>query len=77
MEAVRRNLYASGQKLAELSQREEDIVSLIAQGHSNRQIAEKLFLSEGTVKNHITAILQKSGLEHRTQIAISRLKGEL
>jgi DNA-binding NarL/FixJ family response regulator len=52
-------------------------VAAIAQGLSNRQIADSLFISEGTVKNHITAILAKSGLSHRTQIAISRIKGEL
>lgn len=77
MEAVRRNLHAAGEKRAELTPREADIAACIAEGLNNKQIAERLFLSEGTVKNHISVILQKSGLEHRTQIAISRLKGEL
>ncbi len=77
MKAVRENIPKSRKTLAQLSDREEDIVALIAKGLSNRQIAETLFLSEGTVKNHVTSILQKSGLDHRTQIAISRLKGEL
>lgn len=77
MEAVRRNMHGGGEKRAELTPREVDIVAGIAEGLNNKQIAEKLFLSEGTVKNHISVILQKSGLEHRTQIAISRLKGEL
>jgi DNA-binding NarL/FixJ family response regulator len=77
MDAVRRTLPNVGGKLAELTEREDDIVSLIAQGLNNKRIAEMLYLSEGTVKNHITTILQKTGLEHRTQIAIHRLKGEL
>lgn len=58
----------------ELSERESDIVRLIAEGMSNRQIAERLFLAEGTVRNHISAILEKTGLEHRTQIAVMWLK---
>lgn len=58
----------------ELTPRELDIVRLIAEGLSNRQIAEKLFLSDGTVRNHISAILEKTGLEHRTQIAVMWLR---
>jgi DNA-binding NarL/FixJ family response regulator len=78
MEALRRSMKPAGQeKLAELSEREGEVVAAIAQGLSNRQIADSLFISEGTVKNHITAILAKSGLSHRTQIAISHMKGEL
>jgi DNA-binding NarL/FixJ family response regulator len=78
MSALRRSMRPEGgEKLAELSEREQDIVSAISEGLSNRQIADSLFISEGTVKNHITAILSKTGLSHRTQIAISHLKGEL
>lgn len=78
LEALRRSLKpASTAKLAELIERENEIVKAIADGLSNRQIADALFISEGTVKNHITAILQKTGLAHRTQIAVSHLKGEL
>lgn len=78
MEALRRSLKpAARKKLAELSEREMEIVKAIAGGLSNRQIADTLYISEGTVKNHITAILQKTGLAHRTQLAISHLKGEL
>lgn len=58
----------------ELSERELDIVRLIAEGLSNRQISERLFLAEGTVRNHISVILEKTGLEHRTQIAVMWLK---
>ncbi len=54
-----------------LTQRERDIAELIAEGFDNREIAQTLFLSEGTVRNHISAILQKCGLRNRTQIAIA------
>lgn len=53
-----------------LSPRENDVVRLIAEGLSNREIAERLFLSNGTVRNHISTILEKTGLEHRTQLAV-------
>ena len=49
---------------------------LIADGCSNAEIAEKLFLSNGTVRNYISVILEKTGLEHRTQIAVRYLKGD-
>ncbi|MEV5027971.1 response regulator transcription factor [Paenibacillus sp. LPE1-1-1.1] len=57
--------------------REHDIMSLIAKGLSNREISKKLFISEGTIANHITSILGKKGLTHRTQIAIYFLTGEV
>jgi DNA-binding NarL/FixJ family response regulator len=59
-----------------LTDRESEIVTLISKGLSNREIAAKLFMSEGTVKNYISGILDKTGLEHRTQIAIYYLTGE-
>ncbi len=57
-----------------LSPRETDIVQLIAEGLSNQEIADKLFISNGTVRNHISTILEKTGLEHRTQLAVRWLK---
>ena len=57
-----------------LSPRETDIAKLISEGLSNQEIAEKLFISNGTVRNHISMILEKTGLEHRTQIAVKWLK---
>jgi DNA-binding NarL/FixJ family response regulator len=54
----------------ELTPREQDILKLIAQGHSNREIAQTLHLSEKTVKNHITRILSRLDLRDRTQAAI-------
>ena len=56
------------------TQRELDIIELIAEGLSNKEISQRLFISEGTVKNYITSVLNKTGLEHRTQIAIYYLK---
>ncbi|MGL4911810.1 MAG: response regulator [Romboutsia sp.] len=57
----------------ELTERELDIVKLISKGLSNKEIATEIFLSEGTVKNHITSILSKMDLKHRTQIAVEYL----
>ncbi len=58
-----------------LTERELQIVQLIADGLSNQEIADKLYLSNGTVRNYISVILEKTGLEHRTQIAVRYLKG--
>lgn len=57
-----------------LTPAEKNIVSLIADGLSNKEIAAQLFLSEGTVKNYVTEILGKLNLRDRTQIAIFYLK---
>lgn len=62
---------------SKFTDREFEIMSLIAEGLSNKEIASKIFISEGTVKNYITQILNKTCLEHRTQIAIYYLKGDL
>jgi len=53
-----------------LSQREIDILRLIAQGMSNREISAALSLAEGTVKNYVTTVLQKLGARDRTQAAL-------
>lgn len=56
--------------LTELTLREKEVLRLIATGASNREIAQKLFISEGTVKNHVTNILSRLNLRDRTQAAI-------
>lgn len=53
-----------------LSEKETEIVGLIAQGLGNREIAQRLFLGEGTVRNGVSAILEKLGLQSRTQLAV-------
>lgn len=58
----------------DLSDSEQKIIKLIANGDTNQEIAEKLFLSEGTVKNKVSVILDKLNLRDRTQIAIFYLK---
>lgn len=57
-----------------LTEREMEIVEAIAEGFTNKEIAERLFLSEGTIKNNVSSILSKLQLKHRTQIAIYYLK---
>lgn len=59
---------------ASLTERELTIIEEIAKGLSNREIGEKLFLTEGTIKNNITTILSKLGLRDRTQIVIWAFK---
>ena len=54
----------------ELTEREREILRHLGQGASNREISEQLFITEGTVKNHVSNILSKLGLRDRTQAAI-------
>ena len=54
----------------DLTQRELDIIRLIATGMSNKEVASNLYLTEGTVKNYVSSILSKLSLRHRTQIAL-------
>ena len=61
-----------------LSEREREVLVLVAQGQSNREIAESLVLAEGTVKNHVSNVLSKLQAENRTQAAdIARRYGLL
>lgn len=53
-----------------LSEREQEILTLVATGASNKEIAGELFIAEGTVKNHVTNILGKLGVRDRTQAAL-------
>jgi len=67
---TRKGVEASNSFSESLSERELEILRLIARGASNREIAATLFLAEGTVKNHVTNILGKLGARDRTQAAI-------
>ena len=64
--------------LAKLSKQERTIVAHIADGLTNKQIADEMFLAEKTVKNYVSSILAKLGLERRTQAAVlaSKLLGD-
>ncbi|WP_326511801.1 response regulator transcription factor [Clostridium intestinale] len=59
------------------TERELQIMELISEGLSNKEISNRLFISEGTTKNYISSILSKTSLNHRTQIAIYYLKGRM
>lgn len=58
------------EKLASLSSRQREVVELVAEGRSNRDIAKALFLSEGTVKNYVSQILEIVGVSDRTRLAV-------
>jgi len=60
-----------------LTEREIDICKLIAEGKNNKEIANELYISQGTVKNHITRVLLKLELRDRTQLAIFTIKNYL
>jgi two-component system, NarL family, response regulator DevR len=57
------------ERLASLTDREREILSLIADGLTNKQIGERLFLAEKTVKNYVSGLLAKLGIRRRTQAA--------
>ena len=65
-----RNGAPGAAELADLTEREREILALIAEGLTNRQIGERLFLAEKTVKNYVSSLLAKLGLESRTQAAV-------
>jgi DNA-binding NarL/FixJ family response regulator len=76
--ALRELMRPQAQPLESLSERERQALVLLAQGLSNREIAEKLVITEGTVKNHVSSILGKLQVENRTQAAaIARQRGLL
>ncbi|HVH51779.1 MAG TPA: response regulator transcription factor [Gaiellaceae bacterium] len=61
----------SGKALDELTEREQEILSLLATGLSNAELAQQLFLSETTVKTHVSSILRKLGVRDRVQAVIA------
>ena len=78
LERIRHGGHDEPEELAALTPQERRILELIAQGLTNRQIGEHLFLAEKTVKNYVSSLLAKLGVERRTQAAIlaNRLLGD-
>jgi two-component system response regulator DevR len=64
---------AEDPRLAPLGPRERQILALIADGLTNREIGERLSLAEKTIKNYVSAVLSKLGLQRRTQAAVLHL----
>ena len=74
--ALREMMRPSPTTAEHISEREREVLVLLAQGTSNKDMAEKLFITEGTVKNHVSNILAKLQAENRTQAAdIARKQG--
>jgi two-component system response regulator DevR len=78
LERIRHGADSEPEELKGLTAQERRILELIAEGMTNRQIGEELFLAEKTVKNYVSSLLAKLGLERRTQAAIlaTKLLGE-
>lgn len=72
-----KNYVSKDSNIQKLTKREIDICHLLAEGKNNKEIAKELYISEGTVKNHITNILEKLSLRDRTQLAIFAVKHRL
>ena len=73
VESARRRLQretAEDARLASLSPRERQILDLLSEGFSNREMSETLFLSEKTVKNYVSFLLSKLGFQRRTEAAL-------
>jgi NarL family two-component system response regulator LiaR len=68
---------AAPAEAADLTEREHDVLRLIAQGRSNREIADQLHITEGTVKGHVSNILSKLHLQDRTQAALFAVRSGL
>ena len=60
-----------------LTKRESDVLLLLVKGHSNKEMADAMFISEKTVKNHLTSIFRKLGVKDRTQAAVYALKNNI
>ncbi len=61
----------------DLTDREREVIRLVAMGRNNREISQELFISEKTVKTHISNIMGKLNVKHRTQLAIYAIKNNL
>lgn len=62
---------------SELTEREREVLSLVARGYTNKQIADKLYVSEKTARNHVSHILEKLGLSRRSEAAVFAVEHKL
>ena len=69
-------LHNSSSQLEQLTPREQEVLQLIAKGYSNREIAQTLYISERTVKNHVNSILSRLNVRDRTQAAILAMNAQ-
>ncbi len=65
---------ANRELFSDMTEREKEICTLLAKGYSNRQIADELYISEGTVKNYISSIYDKTGIHDRSKLIVA-MKG--
>ena len=74
-----RSRRADTPRLAQLSDRERQVLGLLSEGLTNREIGTRLFISEKTVRNHVSGLLRELNLRHRTEAALfaAPLKAEL
>lgn len=63
--------------IIKLTKRERDVLSLLVKGNTNKEMADMMFISEKTVKNHLTSIFKKLGVKDRTQAAVYALKNNI
>lgn len=68
---------APAAELGELTEREREVLKLLGQGYSNKEIADALYISEGTAKNHVSSVIEKLGLRDRTQAALWAVRHNL
>jgi DNA-binding NarL/FixJ family response regulator len=73
LRAIRTDTPADDAPVQELTERELEVLRLLAGGYSNREIAAALFLAEGTVKNHVSSVLLKLGTRDRTRAVLRAL----
>lgn len=63
--------------LNDLTDREREVLRLLGQGYSNKEVGEALYITEGTVKNHVSSVIEKLGLRDRTQAALWAVRNGL
>ena len=74
---IKNELNEDLEKINSLTKREYEVLTLIAEGLSNKDIADRLFISEKTVKNHVSSIFKKIGVNDRIQAAIFAFKNNI